>query len=209
MKKNLRSLLVMSVGSLLVAQGALAATGSNSVRGNLDADNSEKFMNVRLAPVALAVGGIGAHVDFGVADSITVGPTFSYQHAGVSFGDSETKVGIYELGARANLYLSGKRFTSGFLLGPYVSFMPASVSQKIGSKESSGSVSGISTGAVMSYQWVWNSGLNLNVGGGLGYYSLPSEAVVTAQADGTKDTVSVPGFTGVLPNIELTMGYVF
>ncbi len=214
-KKNLKTLLVVAVGSLALASGAMAAkvtgTSSSTSSGLVEneKDPSLHLINLNVAPIAIAFGGLGAHLDFGIGESTTLGPTFSYQRASAGFGDfAETKVGIYEIGARANFYMGGRRFSNGFVLGPYLSYMPATVTQKSMGRESSGSVSGISAGALASYQWVWSSGINMTAGGGLAYYSLPSDATV-ASTDGSKEKVSVPGFTGVLPNIELTMGYVF
>lgn len=153
-------------------------------------------MNVRVNPLGLAFGIIGAEVDFKVGESMTVGPSLGI----LSTSLGTTSLNAYQIGARANFYLSGPAISDGWFAAPYASFLPMTIK----SGNASASWSSFSAGALFGYQWVWESGFNMDVGLGASYYSTASS--VTAD-DGS--SLSVPGFSGILPAFEWSVGYAF
>jgi hypothetical protein len=199
-----------SVSALAAPSTAKATAPGQSVGTTAEVSHKEmRSTNIRVSPLGIASGAVGLHVDLGVSDSITVGPTASHYTASVGINDFETKLSAWEFGVRANFYLGGDRFQSGWVFGPSVSYMPATLTQTdAGTETASASLSGVTAGALIGYQWVFDGGFNMNLGGGIAYYGIAGDATGQA-ADGTDVALATPAFSGILPNLELTVGYAF
>ncbi len=156
---------------------------------------ADRAANVRVNPLGLMTGTLGAEVDIGIGESFTAGPTASL----VSVTVGSTSVSAFSFGVRSNFYLGGPRFTDGWFVGPSVLYAPMTIS--LGG--ASGTASAFAVGAVAGYQWVWDSGFNINLAGGAAYYA--SAADITLE-DGT--SVAVP-LSGTLPAFEFSLGWAF
>ncbi len=203
-------LIAMAALCALVTPALAAEKGKNvGTTAEVSPSAELKSTNIRVSPLGIASGAFGVHVDFGVSDRITVGPTVSHYTGSVGINDSKTELSAWEFGARSNFYLSGDRFNDSWVLGTSLSYMPATLRETIGGTEiAKASLSGVTAGALIGYQWVWNGGFNMNVGGGIAYYGI-GDSASTTNVDGTTVAMSTPAFHGVLPNLELTVGYAF
>jgi hypothetical protein len=182
----------------------------------------ERSVNFRVNPVMIGVGAWNVDVDFAVNNWLTLGPTFTYylgnKRVTVFSGetiisDERSKFGGYNFGVRANLYISGQRFTDGWILAPYAGIVPGTASFNRNGKEFEGKFTGVIAGLVFSHQWIWASGLNLTVGAGFAYVGLPENTAVTSKnGDGEIATASImetmPFRRGkLLPSFDLTLGF--
>jgi len=157
---------------------------------------ADRAANVRVNPLGLLIGTLGAEIDIGVGESVTVGPAVSL----MSLTAGTTSVNAFSFGVRANFYLGGPRFTDGWFVGPSAIYAPMTIT--VG--DATGSANAFAIGAVAGYQWVWDSGFNINLAGGAAYY--------TAAADVTLDddtSIAMPGFSGVGPALEFSLGWAF
>lgn len=158
--------------------------------------SSDKTFNVRVNPLGLAIGSLSAEGDFRLSDKWTLGPSISHYSADFLF----TSLSGWGFGARSNYYLTGNVFEDSWIVGTSVGLSTVSVT--LGADKASGV--GLFLQSVLGYQWVWTSGLNLQLALGGSWYSQGSEL----RADnGT--VIDVPFYHGIKPAAELTVGYVF
>ncbi len=61
---------------------------------------------------------------------------------------------------------------------------------------------GASVGFIVAYQWFRNHGLNLTLGVDATYYTLKQSVTLNNGA-----SVNVPDFSGMVPSLELNVGY--
>jgi hypothetical protein len=164
--------------------------------GTCAAAATDRNVNVRVSPLSLAAGLVSSDVDLAVGKKMTVGPTFSMLKASTLF----TELSGFNIGARVNLNLSGDAMTDSWLLGPSVAYTSVKVSA-LGESASAGK---LAVGALVAYQWVWNSGINVNAGLGGSWYS--GDDTLTTESG---STISIPFYNGIKPQAELTLGYAF
>jgi hypothetical protein len=176
----------MSYTQLVLLASVLSATSHAA---------TDRTMNVRVDPLKIISGDIGADADFKVGDRFTIGPSVSSLSATVIF----TELTGFNVGARGNWYMSGDALESSWYLGPNIGYSSMTVTE--GGSE--GSTGGLSMGTLVGYQWVWNNGMNLNLGGGANYNTAPDEV----QAGNR--TLTVPFYSGFKPQAEVSLGYAF
>lgn len=183
-------MLIASIASATEVGSSAANTGFNT--------------NVRVSPLSMLVGYINAEVDFGLGENFTLGPSLGYW----SLSSGVLKLSATNIGVRGNYYLSGKRISDGWFLGPTLTYLSVSLKETILGVEYTASSSAFAIGAVFGYQWVWESGFNMNLAVGGGYYSTGSTTVLTSASGATK-TENTPGISGTVPALEFTLGYAF
>jgi hypothetical protein len=181
MKKTILNLVLLS---LLASGSAFAAT--NATMRELDYLNSkalthEKKINLRVYVPGLLIGWAGGAVDLRVNPALTVGPTLKYFAYGSHTG--------FEGGVLMNYALNGEVFSSGWLLNPYAEYYQSNYNSR--KQETSGVF-----GANLMYQWMWDNGINLQLGGGLAYTTL-------------KLPLGIGGSENLHPNFDFTLGYSF
>ncbi len=152
-------------------------------------------MNIRVSPLSLIGGMVGADADFKVGERFTIGPTVSTMKASLLF----TELTGFSFGARANWYLSENAIDDSWYVGPTIGYSSMTVSQ-LGQQ---GSVGAFTLGTLVGYQWVLDNGFNVNVGGGAAFY-MGDDSVVAGNT-----TLSVPFYSGFVPQAEITVGYAF
>lgn len=189
--------------ALLAAGSVRAEVGKNESPLPMDL----KTGNLRVAPAVLFGNGSLSY-DMAVSEKMTVGPTLGRRSASLKVFDVGTDLTSYTVGVTARYHLSGPRFMDGWVMSGNLSYLPSSMSYSTGFKEYSGSLSGIGVSADIGYQWMWKSGLNLSLGAGLAFSSLPSEQTLTA-SDGSQMAAATPAWSGITPDVELTVGYAF
>lgn len=161
---------------------------------------ARKILNVRVAPLALLVGFLTADMDFGLGESATLGPSLSLFNRN---SNNATYTGA-SLGARANFSLGHRRFTDSWVIGPYLDLIGLKVAVPgYGTVPLSGTL----IGTVVSYQWFWANGFNIELGGSVGFYTLNNNTNLS-DGNGNTITVSTP-YSGSTLGIDFTLGWAF
>lgn len=187
-------------------------TGSvSSISTNVDdSSDSLKTVNFRVGPLHALLGIADVEVDFGVSDSFTLGPMFSYINRNLEFSDSTLgayRVQAESFGLRGNWYFSGKRFSQGAYLAPFILYGHAKVSGSSGASSNlEGEGSGFGLGALIGYQWVWET-FNINLGGGF-QASQMNDLKVRDKRTGDEHKTETVSTTGALA-LEWTIGFMF
>ena len=164
--------------------------------------SDERHGNFRFGPVGLLVGYVGANLDFKLGDSSwTLGPEVSYWDVDIFDVDFEATW----LGLRANYYIGRPALTSGWYIGPYVSYAKVVTKDFDSSRGGQGRGEDKSWrfGAIGGYTWIWNS---FNMMLGVGLQASTADDVRTYYPNGsfTEDDTRAAGLTG-----EYTIGWVF
>jgi hypothetical protein len=158
-------------------------------------------VNVRVDALGALAGIANLHVDFGLGNAWSLGPSVQYINQSVDdFEANATSVGV-----RANYFFNGKIFTQGWYLGPSINWMSVKVEDNdpsLGKLE--GSANGMAFTVLGGYQWMWES-FNINLGIGPVYYTLGS---IKAKSDrGFSEEFS--GYDGMGISSEFTLGWKF
>jgi hypothetical protein len=174
---------------------ALSATAAKSPTLSASVSTS-KSLNVRVNPLGLAIGSISAEGDFKINEKWTLGPSLSHFSANFFF----TELNGWGFGARSNYYLTGNVFEDSWIVGTSVGLSVVNV--RFLTEEASSL--GVFVNALLGYQWVWKSGLNMQLALGGSWFSQGSEMQSDSGA-----TIDVPFYHGIKPAAEFTVGYVF
>ena len=156
--------------------------------------------NLRISPLSLLLGLVGAEADFGISENWTLGPTFYY----LNRSSDDFDVSATSLGIRGNYYFDRAVFTQGWYIGPSVSFLSVKVKDNSGTFNDSASASGTALTGIFGYQWTWES-FNINLGAGPVAYSLGKIRV--KDSNGNEDTYSTYSNVGL--SIEFNLGWKF
>jgi hypothetical protein len=190
--KKIRILILISAMSV-ISPSAFGAART----GHMTEEVAQtKFLNVRVNPLGLALGSLSGEADFRIGDKFTIGPSLSHFSANFFF----TELTGWGIGARSNYYLTGSVFQDSWIVGTSVGLSTTKV--RLGNEEASNI--GAFVHALIGYQFVFKSGLNLQLALGGSWFSQDSE-MTTDQ--GT--VVDVPFYHGIKPAAEFTVGYLF
>lgn len=143
-------------------------------------------------PFAIANGSYGAEFDLKLNTVTTLNLGGAFYSASASGG----KWTGFSGSAGTQFFPFASAF-EGFYAFPRVEFASLSYTPS-NSATSDVSSSVFGAGATLGYQWAWDMGLAVRVGAGALYYS--------ASASGGSASLAL---SGVLPAIDLTLGYVF
>jgi hypothetical protein len=164
------------------------------------ADN--KF-NLRTTPVSDAFGIVNIDLDYAVSKNITLGPTLTYFDYEVSDITFESTMFGVRLNYFFNEALAGGMFAS--FGGSFGNFDISEVNTSNSLRYSSSSSVRIYT-ALLGYQAMWDN-FNITFGGGASYISLPETVLGVNEID--TFSIDTSTLSGVVPNVELTMGWSF
>lgn len=151
--------LPLAVFALLLAttSPALAGAGYND-----DGSVVDKTINLQIAPFGFVTGDSTVTVSFALGGHVTAGLGFDYM--------APILPPTHQIGAGLDLLFWFKRSHTGWFLGPY-----AHIAYSMRS-DTTLPVTSMHVGAMFGWRWLWQSGFNLGVGGGLGYkFELASE----------------------------------
>lgn len=144
---------------------------------------------IKLNPISLAFGNINLIYQraIGKSSAVQLGGNYWYRFLG-------TDVTGFGIRGGYQFFLTGrtKAAPEGFYVGPQLSYN----SLKERSTDIPASVTTFGVGLLIGYQWVWDSGLSLDLGIGPMY----------TFAD---DENSESSFEGFLPNVMIGIGYNF
>jgi len=155
---------------------------------NAQNENEEPFPNVlKVNPISLAFGNINLNYQRALNNNsaIQIGANYWYK----IFGTDVSGIGLRG-GYQFFLTSRTKIAPEGFYIGPQISF------NTLTEKSTDVSVTMFGIGVMLGYQWVWNSGIALDLGIGP-IYQFASES--------ESDT----SFEGFLPNATIALGYNF
>lgn len=154
----------------------------------------EKSLNVSVNPLGFFFGVANLNVDFGIGESIAIGPTIQYakySSASVTVGTttSTTEATGVGFGANFTYFIGRPSFTDSWFINPFITYQSL--------KNGSASQSGVMYGANIGYGWYWSSGLNLSLGLGIQNVSVDLAALGLGTVSGT------------LPSGKIQLGYAF
>ncbi len=143
---------------LTSASGTALASYTPEINRSFAGENNFKY-NVSVLIPQLIVGQAAANFNIKVSDKISVGPSAKYYAYGKYKG--------YELGADMKIGLGGGVFNDRvWLFNPYAEFVHSDIENSLVKKEN-----GVQVGANLLYQWMWDSGVNMQAGVGVLYAS--------------------------------------
>ncbi len=147
---------------------------------------------IKVQPLGLAFGTLNATYERVLNDQSSFLASASARFS--LFGVDVTLIGV---GAGWRYYLTNKRtdVPKGLYVNPQVGFSFGSVNE--GDLDNSFTTFGI--GAEIGYQWVWDSGVVLDLGIG------PNYTVISGQVD----DVGFDNTSGILPSMTVALGYAF
>ena len=144
---------------------------------------------IKLNPISLAFGNINLIYQraLGKSSAVQIGGNYWYRFLG-------TEVTGFGIRGGYQFFVTGRTKTApeGFYVGPHLSYN----SLKERETDVQNSVNTFGVGLMLGYQWVWKSGLSLDLGIGPMY--------TFAQEENTETS-----FEGFLPNIMIGLGYNF
>jgi hypothetical protein len=142
---------------------------------------------IKLNPISLAFGNINAYYQraFSKSSAIQIGANYWYRFLGTEVSGFGIRGGYQFFVTSRTIYAP-----EGFYLGPHLSY------NSLTEKSSDTSVNTTGVGLMLGYQWIWKSGLSLDLGIGP-MYTFASES-------NTDES-----FEGFLPNVIIALGYNF
>ncbi len=123
------------------------------------ADEPLKTVNINAQPLGHLFGLANVSAEFGVSDTIALGPTVAYVEA----KSRSNTVTYYGFGGSVDFFLNHKRFTDGIVLTLGLNYLfPTNRTL---------SASRILESAQFGYVWFWDEGFNIVLQGGIDYLS--------------------------------------
>jgi hypothetical protein len=144
---------------------------------------TEKKVNAKIFIPGLFIGWLGGAVDFKVKENLSIGPIFKVFAYGENNG--------YSLGLEGNYSLTGDVMSTGWIINPYLQYYHSNV----GVSDDDNYTSDVVGGMNIAHQWVWDEGVNIQLGVGL-MYSQHRFPLNLAN-------------TNVSPNFDFSIGYLF
>lgn len=157
-------------------------------------------INVRVSPLGLLTGYLGAEVDIPVSSAWTLGPELKF----LSTSDGDYDVTGYSLGIRGNYWFNGSVFTQGWYFGPLLQMIGVKVEDDSGTTNLKGDATGVGATGFFGYQWMWQT-FNINLGAGPALYTV--NKVTVKDSNGNRETYS--GYSGLGLALEFTLGWKF
>ena len=185
----------------------------NSLTAAAPLAEAAKTVNLKFNALAAAASIVDVGADFRLTKRFTFGPEFWYSQSHIGFVDTG-----YAALARGNFMITGQSFESGMYVSAYAGYAAATISSYqiwntdgtlLNGNASAGN-SGTLMGAMVGYQWVWNTGFNFNVGAG---YAMSSFDVVNLNGADGNTAASLTGNTtggGLLGGFkaEISVGFI-
>ena len=138
-------------------------------------------------PLSLAFGNMNLMYQRGISKSsaIQIGANYWYRFLGVEVSGFGVRGGY-------QFFVTNKTKYSpeGFYVGPNLSY------NSLTEKSTDSKATTVGVGLLLGYQWIWKSGISLDLGIGPMY--------VFANEEGTENS-----FEGFLPNVIIALGYNF
>ncbi len=142
--------------------------------------------NLSVAPVGILIGYANLAADFGIGESVTLGPCLSYSRFPLELEIGES----ISFGVQSVIFIGHRRFTDGWFVTPFIQWATNGRAFTL-------SGSGPALGADIGYWWFWENGINIGFGLGLKYMA------VDFSNQGLSNARS--GIT--VPNALVQMGY--
>lgn len=151
-------------------------------------DKFEPFPNIiKINPISMAFGNINVSYERALSKStsLQIGANYWYR----IFGEEVNGIGV-RAGYRFYVTNRVKSAPIGFYVGPQISY------NALTDPDSEDSVSAFGIGVMLGYQWVFRSGVSLDLGAGPIYQF-------------AKESSTGDDYEGFLPNFSFAIGYNF
>ena len=144
---------------------------------------------IKTNPLGLAFGNFNATYEKALNEQSSIGVGASYLYSLLG-----TDVNGFGVNGEYRFYITNatKPAPEGFYAGPSIGFRTFS------EKETDSGVSILGIGGTIGYQWVWDSGVTLELGAG------PQYSIIAS-----KDDTTEADFSGFLPRLVFAVGYAF
>jgi hypothetical protein len=187
--------LLMTLFLLHVAiSSAHAATSSGS---------TGRVLNVRLMPVGTLLNEYWVDANFGILRPLSIG-VIGYS-VNSTLGDVKAKGSGY--GALATLYFTGNRISTSWIMTAYWYRVRQFDLTDGDMKTSFSNVSEM--GAVLGRMWVFGSGFNITLAGGVRRMTGPANYSMRNDTGTHTKTVTNSEFSGLSPRLEFALGWAF
>jgi hypothetical protein len=152
-------------------------------------------------PLAMALGVFGVGYERVLHDRVSI--QIEGQYTNMWYTDDDT----WAAGAGLRPFFFFFRPAPG---GMYLSPMVSAAYAKAYSGNATGTGVGWSVGALIGYSWLIGNFMTIRAGGGIQYISIKAEAEANSETGGiyTESSASI-GFSGVLPALDFSLGFVF
>lgn len=161
------------IGSTAAAQAALVHPKADRAPAAADHASDQADMrrfNLQWDVLKTVFGYVSGSANFKVAQAVAVGlgaGTWMYGDTNTDTGESHDGFGhIWDLTARMSYAFNGHVMQSGWLLSPFIGYAHASTKDLNGQAEDD---HGLTIGVPFYYQWMWDSGFNMQLGIGPAY----------------------------------------
>ncbi|MBY0371116.1 DUF3575 domain-containing protein [bacterium] len=213
--------LVIGLFFTLSAWGA-PATRSSVLRMPLpETGKVFQTINLRTNAAYLATGTLNLSVDIPVDSKVAISPFWmsvpggretTVETNGVLTVNDRQRSNFQTFGVGVNCYLTGGRNSDSLVFTPFGALSYNTVHLDQLNRTWDGDYLGYQLGVMISYQWFWSNGLNLQAGIG-GMKIGPTTAILAPNSGNPKDRkrvdVGLPSwlFPGLMPVINLSIGY--
>lgn len=179
---------LLFVSALLLSCTTAVFAQSDDVKSNV----------IKFNPLGAFVGAANLSYEKALNEknSIVLSPSFGF------IKTDGVKYTTYGLGAEYRFYFSkSKKIPSGMYAGPGagVVFGTAKYDDESGMDDKT-NISGFHAKAILGHQWIWKSGLTLDLNGGIQYLNFKFK---------DEDFSSSEAFSGILPALSVALGYNF
>ena len=170
------SLMLMSIAGLFSQAAQAELVHPKADRAPAAADHAsdqadQRVVNIKWNALSTLVGYLSGSVNVKVSQPITVGiraGSFMYGEDGTDKDDRAPQFGdIWDIAATMSYAFNHHVMQSGWLVSPYVGFARAKYTAII--DDTKRTEHSISVGVPFMYQWMWNSGFNIQLGIGPSY----------------------------------------
>ncbi|WP_119343670.1 hypothetical protein [Facilibium subflavum] len=181
---------ILTLSAITLGSGASYAAYGQMVQNKTDHEPdavelnkafSDKKFNIEWNVIPTMIGFISANANYKFLPSSAIGIYGAYW----TWGGKDTTVA--NIGVQYSYAVNGNYMSSGWLIKPFAGYA-------YGKDSGDSSVGGFMAGAMVSYQWLWDSGFNMQLGVGPMYVS---------------NKGSMFDSSGVLPTFEFNIGYSF
>lgn len=197
------------ISILFALLGVLTAIPSSYAAVEVSTDKEEdtenlKNFDIQANPLGLLGGVYSASLGVGIARSITIGPAVTGYHT--SGHASLLDYRGYRAGVRSSFYLSGPRFSGGWVVSPELGFADFTLVNSFTDPGQTYTTDhyGSYVGFEGVYRWAFPSGINVSLGGVLRKYGLPIPVVPIRRSILGNSTNP-----GLSPSLVVSAGYSF
>lgn len=182
--------------------------GSDPPVTPIEATEPPKHLGVFLDPLNLVLGTFGAELSVSPAVPVAINVGFQYRKDDVSNDPlSGAQIDLTQYGFRGGVQIfpTTERSMRGFYLYPRGTYVKGSTNETATYKK--GETSGLELAGMAGYQWRWNNGFAIRLGGGVAYRKI--EVELSTKLPSLSGSSSKVGVEGATLAAEFALGWCF